>query len=216
MRSVDIILIKYQAPDYEKVCIKSVLDYTNTPYGFIIHDNYPLNENIGKLWNRLIGKSEAEYICLLNSDTLVEDGWLEKLLQVFDDYKDAGCVGPVTNNAGGNGQELPKNDDYEVFDYVKRHPQGTLCGFCMVFPKKVWEDVGKFPENFGFYGQDDAFSAKIDKKGYRQYVRTDVFVWHCGSASIKLAELRGETNVSEKLDAGRAQRDAFVEELRKT
>ena len=216
MKSVDIIIVKYQAPRFERACISSVLTETRTvPYNLIVHDNYPKNENIGVLWNKLIGKSESEYIVILNTDTLVEEGWLGKLLKVFDDHKDAGAVGPVTNNGGGNGQELEKTDDYQVFDYGKKHSLGTLCGFCLVFPKKVWEEVGGFPEDFGFYGQECAFLAKVVKKGYKQYVRTDVFVWHKGGASADLAEKRGEMNRQAELEAGRAKRDAFFEELRK-
>lgn len=215
MKSVDIIMVKYLAPAFEKEAIKAILKNTDIPYHLTIHDNYPLNENIGVLWNRLISKSEAEYICLLNTDTSVSYGWLEHLLEVFDDHEDAGAVGPVTNNGGGNGQELVRTQEKAVFDYRERHALGTLCGFCLVFPKKVWEAVGGFPEDFGFYGQECAFLAKVSKKGYKQYVRTDVFVWHKGSASAKLAERRGEMRMQDELEAGRAKRDAFFEELRK-
>ncbi len=215
MKTLDIIMIKYQAPAFEKEAVRAVLKNTTGNYGLVVHDNYPKNENIGALWNKLIGKSEAEYICLLNTDATVSYGWSEKLLQVFDDYRDAGAVGSVTNNAGGNGQEIPRADHYEVFDYQSKHPLGTLCGFCLVFPKKVWEEVGGFPEDFGFYGQECAFLAKVSKKGYKQYVRADVFIYHAGSGSARLAQQRGEMVISEELTKGRELRDAYFERLRK-
>lgn len=211
----DIILIKYNAPPFEKETIRSVVKNTTVNYHLTVHDNYPKNENLGVLWNRLIDKSEADNICLLNSDVAVSYGWLGKLEQVLIDYKDAGAVGPVTNNAGTNGQELPKTHDYQVFDYGKRHSMGTLCGFCLLFPKQVWGQASGFPEDFGFYGQECAFLAKVQKMGYRQYVRTDVFVYHAGGASAKLAEVRGEIDTKEALELGRTQRDAYFERLRK-
>lgn len=211
----DIILIKYNAPSFEKEAIHSIVENTDGNYHLTVYDNYPKNENLGVLWNRLIDKSDADNICLLNSDILLTYGWLGKLEQVFVDYKDAGAVGPVTNNAGVSGQEITKTDNYEVFDYGKKYSMGTLCGFCLLFPKYVWRDVGGFPEDFGFYGQECAFLAKMEKVGYRQYVRTDVFVYHEGGASAKLAEKRGEMNIKESLELGRKQRNAYFEKLRR-
>lgn len=212
---IDVILVKYRAPRYENACIRSVLKHTKIPYNLIVHDNAPLNENLGVLWNKLIVRSDSEFICLLNTDTLVEADWLDKLLDVFVTHADAGAVGPVTNNAGGNGQEIPKTTQRNIVDYVQKHTLGTLCGFCLVFPKTVWQEVGGFPEDFGFYGQECAFLARVSKKGYKQYMRTDVFVWHEGGASAKLAEKRGELSVEEELKVGRNKRDASFEELRK-
>lgn len=214
MPTVEIILLKYKNPKMGKACVESILKHTKIPYTLRVYDNETYNDNIGCMWNRLIGTSWAEYICLLNTDTLVEPKWLERLLSTFDEHKDCGVVGPITNSSGNPQQDLKRSD--KVFSYTERYGKSaTLCGFCLLFPKKVWEEVGGFPENFGFYGQEDVFLAKISRKDYSQYVRQDVFIYHYGSASAKLAEKRGEIDIKKELKEARAHRDACFEAMKK-
>src|SRR3972149_10392362 len=97
--TTDIIIVKYNTPELEKKCIESVMKNTDVSYHLTIFDNYPSKHNLGQLWNRLIRNSESEYICLLNSDTTVENSWLSKLLTTFNNFeKKVGCVGPSTDN----------------------------------------------------------------------------------------------------------------------
>jgi len=191
---IEIILVKYNAPQFENACVASVMGQTFSPYHLTVWDNYPKNENLGKLWNKLIKKSEAEYLCLLNTDTLVEPGWESKLIEVFKMYNDAGVVGPTTCPQGSKnaqGKES-KSDHMEIVDFGALYPGWCLSGFCIFFPKKIWEEVGGFPEDFGFYGQEVAFIDRVTEKGYKQYWRKDAYVWHYGGASIKKAEKAGE------------------------
>lgn len=212
--SIEIIIIKYKNPTDELKCLKSVIESTDD-YSLTVYDNYPQNINIGVLWNKLIHRSWADYICLLNSDTIVSKGWLKKLLEVFELKPDCGVVSSVTNSSG-NPQEQKKATKKEIVCYTDEYGQmATLCGFCLVFPKTTWEKVGGFPENFGFYGQECIFLAEANKLGIKQYLRKDVFIYHKGSSSAKLAEKRGEMNIKEELKTGRAHRDACLEEIRR-
>lgn len=191
---IDIIIVKYNNPKYEKECIKSVLKYTNVPYNLIVYENYYKDENLSRIWNKLIKKSDSEYICLLNNDTKVTPKWLEKLLSVFEVKKDAGAVGPITNSAGGlqGGFQEPVNPLGKE-NIVENN---FLSGFCMVFPKKVWEEVGGFDEEFHLYGEDDDFCVRVKNAGYKLYIHLGVWVWHKGSASKEVAEKKGK-NIDE-------------------
>lgn len=212
---IEIILVKYNAPQFENAAISSVMGYTREPHHLTVYDNYPEKHNLGQLWNRLIKRSDAEYICLLNTDTLVEEKWESKLMEVFKIYRDAGVVGPTTCPQGSKnaqGKE-PKSDHMEIVDFGATYPNWCLSGFCIFFPKKIWEEVGGFPEDFGFYGQEVAFIDRITEKGYKQYWRKDVLVWHYGGASVKKAEKAGEIDeqaerkiAREKFGALRASR----------
>ncbi len=180
--TTNIIVIKYDNYEVEKNCIKSVIDNTSIFYHLTIFENYPFKFNLGKLWNRLIRHSVSDYICLLNSDTIVEKFWLSRLLDAFKRIKNVGCVGPSTDNSHNpQSGERPK----EAFVDFSKYEGMCLSGFCLVFPKSVWEEVGGFPEDFGFYGQEVAFIDKIVKRGYKQIWRTDVFVKHLGGATVK-------------------------------
>lgn len=182
-----IIVVKYNLEKIENQCLRAVVDHTEN-YNLIVHDNFPKNENLGLLWNRLIDKSETDYICLLNSDALVAPQWLAKLIECFN-YPKIGVAGPSTNYSHNPQSKVHLKEPF--VDFGKTYPTWCLSGFCIVFPKKIWEEVGGFPEDFGFYGQEVVFIDKIVKLGYKQCWRTDAFVYHYGSASAKKAEKLG-------------------------
>jgi GT2 family glycosyltransferase len=185
------------------------MDNTEGYYHLTIYDNYPYKENLGKLWNRLIKQSTADYICLLNSDTVVTPNWIDKLLETFQRVEKVGCVGPSTDNSV-NKQSKDKPEEVFV-DYSLYHPGWDLSGFCLVFPKQVWEEARGFREDFGFYGQEVAFIDRIVAAGYKQIWRTDVFVHHEKGASIKKAQAAGEINE----EAERAKARELFGKLRK-
>ena len=205
----DIIIIKYNNPLWENLCMDSVKYWTVPEHDITIHDNYPENENIGRLWNRIINISRGKYICLLNSDTLVQKDWLNKLLDVFNVERNVGAVGPSTNNS----KNIQSSSSRAFYDYEIEDMKGyeTLSGFCLLFPKLVWSHVGGFPENFGFYGQEVAFLDGVRGMGYREVWRKDAFVWHYGSATVKKEQAEGKFD---ELKERRKAREK-VAELRK-
>jgi len=181
---IDIILVKYNQRSYEDETIQSVLQHTETPYHLTVYDNWVRDGNLSTVWNELIRKSDAEYICLLNTDTVVQKMWLNTLLNTFENTK-VGAVGPISNRAGGyqGGWEKAHKGKIEA---------NTLSGFCLVFPKKVWEEVGGFNEKYHLYGEDSEFTSEIRKKGYKLIIRNDVFVYHHKAQSSKSAQERGK------------------------
>jgi len=203
---IEIIVLKFNNPEVEIPCVDSVILHTTGQYHLTVHDNYPINENIGVIWNKLIGRSQADYICLLNSDTLVEDGWLEKLVVALKEDPLAGVIGPCTNSCKTEQARQEKTDRKEVVDFGALYPGWCLGGFCIVFPKKIWEEVGGFDEDFGFYGQEVNLIDKIVAKGYKQLWRKDVFVWHKGGATIKLVARPEDIEADRKL-----ARETFLE-----
>lgn len=211
---VDIILVRYNDQIFYNDCLTAIATHTDdVQYSLKVHGNYPRNYNLGMLWNMLIRESREPYICLLNTDTRVTKGWLDKMMEVFEKEDNVAVVGPSTTHSG-NPQEIGiSSEEYKLVDYTKEYSGGNLCGFCLLFPKWVWEKVGGFPEDFGFYGQEEAFLYKVTKAGYRQIWRKDAFVWHYGGGSAKLAEERGEIDIEKEKKLGRIKRDQVKEEL---
>ena len=195
----DIIIVKYNNKKVEDDCLRSLADFTDSPYNLTVYDNFPNNHNLGKLWNDLIRKSDCENICLLNSDTEVTPGWLKDMEEVIEDPT-VGCVGPSTDNC--HNQQATDTPDDVLVDFAKTYPNWCLSGFCILFPKKVWETCGGFPEDFGFYGQEVALLDKMVKLGYKQMWRTDVFVHHIGSSSAKKAQEEGKMDENEERRIG--------------
>ncbi len=188
--SCDIIIVKYGLPELEAECVASLEKTTGVDFTVTEHDNYEADEYLSKVWNDLIRASDSEYICLLNNDTRIEEGdWLAKLLECFDGSK-VGAVGPMTNHASGfQGREKGRTSHKNLRRIKKR---GTLVGFCMVFPKCVWEEAGGFDEEYAIYGEDSDFCMTLGTLGYELIIRTDVFVFHHGRSSAPIAEARGK------------------------
>lgn len=204
----EIILIKYNIPDYEARCISSIMKYTHVPgYSLTAYQN---KKGIGlaTAWNRLIDKSDAEYICLLNTDTIVTDYWLEHLLDSFKLEDNIGAVSPSSNKAYGvSGIKPPLNDTEKDVDKINDFGQTywnenkdklisaeMLSGFCFVFPKKVWTDVGGFDERFFLYKEDKEWFLRLKQDGYRLYCRRGVYVHHYHNVSIRKAHKEREFN----------------------
>jgi GT2 family glycosyltransferase len=184
-----VIIVRYNNKDIEDVCIQSVINNTSN-YHLVVFDNFPENQNLGRLWNKLISKAESENICLLNSDTQVSPQWLDKLNEVFTREPNTGVVGPTTNNSHNHQSSALPTPEYNVIDFSTFKIAGTnlpevLGGFCIIFPRKVWEEVGGIPEDYSFYGQEVIFIDKMIKAGYKQYWRKDVFVHHEGASTAK-------------------------------
>ncbi len=209
---VEIIVIQYNQPELGKRCLESVRHNTHYPYLLTVYDNSQEKCNLGTLWNRLAKESKNNYLCFLNDDTNVEPRWLRKLTEVFKREKNVGAVGPTTNSSSNfQSKEFPSNKKYDIVDVDLTYPEWHLGGFCLLISKEVFNKVGGFPEDFGFYGQETAFLVKMRKLGYRQLWRKDVFIWHYGSASVKKAEGKGEIKQEEEKRVARER----IEELKK-
>ena len=204
----DILVIKYNNPVWEDFCVEAVKYWTVPHHEVILYDNYPKNENIGKLWNQMIYRSRAEYICLLNTDAIVQKDWLTKILTTYQDVSHVGAVGPTTNRSKNEQSTLKKAE--RDFKYKIMDGYETLSGFCLHFPKHVWQKVNGFPEDFGFYGQEVAFLDRVRNKGYKEIWRQDAFVWHYGSATVKKEQEEGKFNELEERREARKR----VKELR--
>ncbi len=139
--------------------------------------------------------ARGQYIILLNNDTLVPVGWLDKLLGLFSKQANVGLVGPVTNSAG-NEQRVGlvglNEQNYEdiAAAYTNRQ-QGLwfaterLGFFCVAMRREVLGKVGYLDENFGIgMFEDDDYCVRVKKAGFTLAVVEDCFVYHKGSVSF--------------------------------
>lgn len=152
----EIIIIRYKQPDLEDRCIESVRKYLDPEKHLLtIFDNGRRDINLGHLWNSLINASQATFVCLLNSDTVVEENWIERLIQAAEETN-ADALGPMTNHCGISFQVGEK--------FPGRKGVRTLSGFCLLLRKRSWEESGGFREDFPFYGQESNLMHRLEKK----------------------------------------------------
>lgn len=116
MPSVCIILLNYNGIEDTIACIESLKEITYTRYEIVIVDNastdgsegilkqrysFPViqtGKNLGFAGGNNAGiryalENGADYIVLLNNDTVVDKGFLEPLVETAETYKNAGVVG---------------------------------------------------------------------------------------------------------------------------
>lgn len=185
---VELIVVKYNQKEYEDECIQSILDTTDIPYNLTVYDNFPLNENLSVVWNRLIGRSNADTIVLVNSDTILEPGWTKMLNYLADGV---GAVGPITNACGTSQNGFKKTDKADHRGEVK-----MLSGFFVAFPKGVWEKHN-FNEEYELYGEDSEWCAELVKAGYKLLVDYSTHIFHyrgkSGENRTDLKEVRARS-----------------------
>jgi len=150
--------------------------------------------------NQGIRLAATPFVVLLNPDTVVTAGWLDRLARPFED-RSVAAVGPVSNFAAGRQSVachwqggLPHGIDPEqAAELLCRMNQGRsektrlLIGFCLMIRLELLHRLGGLDERL-FLGNDDLeLSWRLRLHGYRLMIAADTFVWHEGQHSFKSA-----------------------------
>ena len=171
-------------------------------------------QNLGfsKANNQAIRQTEAEYVLLLNPDTVVEDDTLTKVVQFMDDHPDAGGLGVKMVDGTGKflpeskrGLPTPETSFYKMFgisglfprskrfaryhlgylDENEIHEVEILAGAFMLLRKSLLDEIGLLDETFFMYGEDIDLSYRILKAGYKNYYYPKTRIIHYKGESTK-------------------------------
>lgn len=158
------------------------------------------NIGFGPACNRAVKVAErngfGSYdVFLLNNDTRLTDGAVQKLEEALYSSEDIGAVGSISNYAG-NRQQVDVCFDHvrDYLEYGKKNnismddafeERVRLSGFAMLIRRNVWDEIGGFDEDFApGYFEDDALSMELLKNGYRLLLVKNSFIYHAGSQSF--------------------------------
>ncbi|MCK9281750.1 MAG: glycosyltransferase [Melioribacteraceae bacterium] len=215
---VSIIIITYNQYEYSAKCISSLFKYTHESFEVIVVDNASKDDSANKInkdfngihvisnkenrgfpkaVNQGIAEAKGDYILILNNDTVVTAGWLERMIEAAESDPKIGIVGPISNEVSG----LQKDNDakYETIEEmsqyagkVKEKNAGELFNFprvaflCTLIKREVINEIGGLDERFspGNY-EDDDFCLRTQMAGYKTVIAKDVFIHHFGSKSFK-------------------------------
>ena len=202
---VEIILVKYNQPELEAATIHHVLETAEYPNYSLRAHQAERGQPLSKTWNKLIGQSDAELICLLNTDTIPTPGWLRRLVEEMERTGAYAAV-PSSNRVHLSQIEVPFEDYESNVPHIQQFALeladeqgeaiaslGTASAMCVLFTKDVWETLGGFDEDFEFYGEDTHFFYRVTQelKGAIVWVK-GVYVHHLGSQSFIKAANAGE------------------------
>ncbi len=155
----------------------------------------------GEAVNTGIKKSRGNAVFIINSDVLINDYCLKKLVRFYEKFGGNVIVGPSiyssekkfklssfdTPGFGLNpflGKLTFEKNYLRNYKSKREFEVLWISGSAMLFSKETWEKVGKFDEKFFLYWEDSDFCTKAKKKGIKVYILSTAKIWHYGSASI--------------------------------
>lgn len=147
--------------------------------------------------NRGISSCDGDVI-LLNQDTIVTDGWYEKL-QAAGDQDQVATVTPMTNNGEiASIPELCVNHPVPQFPTLMAkacelagdplYPEvPTAVGFCMLVKRQCIDAIGLLDaEHYGHgYGEENDYSCRAQAAGFRNILCDNAYVVHVGNQSFQ-------------------------------
>lgn len=220
-KSVDIIIPVFNGLQPLQECIASIRKHTERPYRIVIVNdgstdphvtNYmsklesdevrvlPNKRNRGFVESANLGfDSSKEDVVLLNSDTVVTSGWLQKMYKCAYSSDTIGTVTPLSNNAIiCSVPKFPENnpipqgftvdsfaDLVEVVSEEDYPPIPTAVGFCTYIKRSALDKVGQFDSAFNpGYGEENDFCMRALQAGFLSVLDDATFVYHQGEASF--------------------------------
>ena len=240
MSKVDIILVSYNTAEYTVRAIESVFVETKeTDVNLIVVDNASTDNSVALIEEKFpqveviqTGKNlgfaggvnvgakagTAEYVLLLNPDTVILDGAVDKLVTFAKENKKSGIWGGVTlnndmslnpNNArarisfstlffSATGiSKIFKNscffnhDNYGCWDRKSDKDVDVITGCFFLTPRTLWEALEGLDETFFMYAEEADYCIRAMKQGYQPRVSAEAKIIHHGGVS--------EANLSGKM-----------------
>ena len=210
----DIVMPVWNKKELTSRCLDSIFENTNCDYRIIIIDNasdsavqgyldsvrnsHPdkvilvrnyENSGFTKAVNQGIANSSGEYVCVMNNDVIVFDGWLSEMIQIAESSEYIGIVNPA-NNFGAKKPEGVTLQQYAQNKTAGKSGQwietSTPVGFCYLIKREVINKIGMFDERFSpGYFEDTEYAIRARGAGYKSVFAKGAFVFHEEHSSFK-------------------------------
>jgi len=148
-----------------------------------------------------IKKADGDYMFLINNDTEITDGLIEKLAYILDTHAEVGMISPKIRFF-----EKPDTLQYTGFTpmnfYTARNscigymekdlgqyddstgPTGFIHGAAMMIRKEAIKKAGLMAENFFLYYEEMDWCERIKKAGYSVWIEPQALIFHKESISV--------------------------------
>ncbi|AWI25240.1 glycosyltransferase [Flavobacterium pallidum] len=157
-KAIDIIIPTIYNPGHLKVCVESVIACTQSPFHITVINNGIYNEmhdkcvkmiaadnlNFSQSINLGIKHTSAPYICIMNDDVIVSDGWAEPMKKSLSD-PNVGFCNPLSNCEYG----ILHHHQMEVNGIKLLHHNNALIGLKVA--EKQNPDISIRPESIQTY-----------------------------------------------------------------
>ncbi len=217
---VSVVLVNYNGRHHLERCLPALATTREVQIETIVVDNgstdgsvewlrehhpevrtMPMGANLGfgEANRRGIAAARSEWVALLNTDTVVEPGWLRPLLAVMmaDPGIGAACATlhllghpGVLNARGGGMTKLGFGFDHEFGQPADSEaPELADCLFptaaAMLMRRRDFEAIGGFDRAFFMYHEDVDLGWRLWLEGQRVVVVRDAVVHHAHGGTLK-------------------------------
>ncbi len=225
MKKLSIIIVHYKVKENTFQCIMSI--YKNKPncsFEIIVIDNdekekirkeiknkfpkvkylkSPGNIGYSRAINKAAKTASSEYLLILNSDIIVLDTSLNKLISFIDKNTEIGIVGPLLLNKVDKlytqletklltptyavkklsflNRLFPTKEKLRIGNKPSRTE--VIPGSILLIRKKVFDTVKGFDENFFLYFEESDFCKRVIEKGWKIYLIPGAKVVHLWKAN---------------------------------
>lgn len=231
---LSVIIVNYNVRAYLEQCLRTVFEAMKGIDGEVyvvdnlstdgsvemVREKFPEvvlianTENVGfsRANNQAIRLSKAEYVLLLNPDTVVGEDVFRKVIAFMDAHPKAGGLG--VKMIDGTGTFLPESKRglptpavafYKIIGLTRLFPHSEtfgryhlghlpedrtapieiLSGACMFLRKETLDKVGLLDESFFMYGEDIDLSYRITLGGYENWYFPEARIIHYKGESTK-------------------------------
>jgi GT2 family glycosyltransferase len=226
MMDVSIIIVSWNTRDYLLNCIRSLMRTEASSCEVWVVDNgskdgsasevkqsFPRvrlienDSNLGfaKAVNQGLQVFSGRYALLLNPDTEVKEGAIEKLLGFMEDHPEAGVAGVQLLNSDGTKQNSIANFPSlttELFNkrtlrwlFPERFPGkersyagaievDSVIGACMMVRRKAADDVGFLDEAYFLFLEETDWCFRMKKAGWKVYHVPQAEIIHFQGRSV--------------------------------
>ncbi len=168
------------------------------------------NLGFGQANNQAFALTDSPFLFLLNPDAEVTPGSIDQLIATVRSDSRVGAAGPRMLNSDGSLQIsvwrtpptvreillsqmklyhlLPRRLRGELllgghWDHNRERPVPMLSGAAILVRRAVIEQVGGFDDRFHMYGEDNEWSLRITRGGWRLIFQPAALIIHHGSQS---------------------------------
>jgi N-acetylglucosaminyl-diphospho-decaprenol L-rhamnosyltransferase len=148
--------------------------------------------------NLVLRDCRSAFVLLLNSDTLVEVGTLDHMVQALQEHPEVGAVsGRVVNASDGQDQDYPCHfpslagmvrraiggPEYPAQGHETPLPLERLHGACLMIRGSLLRSVGLLDDAFFMYDEDVDWCTRARRQGWELWLVPAARVLHHGGAS---------------------------------
>ncbi len=170
----------------------------------------PVNGGFAAGNNLALRETDAEYYLLLNSDTVVPRGAIDRLLQAGQEHPEAGIIGPSFEEEDGQWSGSCFRDHHPVSELLNSAATGPITrllapfnvprgpfehpvcadwiGFaCVLIRRAVIQQIGLLDEGFFMYYEDADYCRRARAAGWQILYWPEVRVLHYLGASSQIS-----------------------------